>query len=118
MVVDLAILDGGCSMEFVPKDCLHCTILQEVGRRLENGQIDGRGALDHLILVMANILATASTEDADEMMSTVEQDLLEAEVRARQRTVRDSAIALEGRGRRRAARRHLTPESDSGTSRF
>jgi hypothetical protein len=105
-------------MKFGHKSCLHCTILEEVGRRLENGEIDGQGALDDLILVMAEIMATAPIEDAGEMMRTVEQDLSEAEVRARQRIVRDSAIALEGGRRRRIAQRDLTPEHDSGARRL
>ena len=105
-------------MDFDHKDCLHCTILQEIGRRLENGDIDGQHALDGLVLVMAEIIATAPTEDADEIMSTVGQDLSEAEVRARQRIVRDSAIALEGGRRRRIAQRDLTPEHDSGARRL
>jgi len=54
-------------MEFSHKDCLHCAILQEVGRRLENDEIDGKGALDNLALVMADILATAPVETAEEM---------------------------------------------------
>ena len=105
-------------MEFGSKDCLHCTILREVGHRLESGEIDGRHALGDLILVMAEIIATAPIEDADEMMSTVEQDLSEAEVRARQRIVRESAVALKGVRRRGIARRDLAPERDSGARRF
>jgi hypothetical protein len=105
-------------MDFGHKDCLHCTILQVIGRRLENGDIDGQHALDGLVLVMAEIIATAPTEDVDEIMSTVGQDLLEAVVRARQRTVRESAIALKGGRRRRGARRDLTPELVNGTSRL
>jgi hypothetical protein len=105
-------------MEFVHKDCLHCTILQEVGRRLENGQIDGQGALDDLVLVMAEIMAAAPTEDADELMNTVEQDLMDAVARARQRTLRESAAVLSGGRRREIARRVLTPEREGGTGRF
>ena len=97
---------------------MHCTILQDVGRGLENGEIDERGALDDVILVMVEILATAPIEDADEMISAVEQDLSEAEVGARQRNVRDSAIALKGGRRRGIARQDLTPERDSRTRRF
>jgi hypothetical protein len=109
---------GAISMESGRRDCLHCTILQDVGRGLENGEIDERGALDDVILVMVEILATAPIEDADEMMSAVEQDLSESEVRARQRNVRDSAIALKGGRRRGIARQDLTPERDSRTRRF
>ena len=105
-------------MEFGGKDCLHCTILREVGRRLESGEIDGRHALGDLILVMAEIIATAPIEGVDEMMSTVDQDLSEAEVRARQRTVRESAVALKDVRRRGIARRDLAPERDSGARRF
>ena len=78
------------------KECLHCTIIEEVGRRLENGVVSGRGALDSLVLVMADILATASAGDADEMMSAVIQDLSKAEAKARQRAFHESALASRG----------------------
>ena len=82
-------------MEIGVKYCLHCTIIKEVGRRLESGEVSGRGALDNLVLVMADILATASIEEADEMMSAVMQDLSEAEAVARQRTFHESSAACK-----------------------
>jgi hypothetical protein len=86
---------GVVSMEFGHKDCLHCAILQEVGRRLENDEIDGKGALDNLALVMADILATAPAETAEEMKGAIMQNLSETAVRERRRTVGESAIAPE-----------------------
>jgi hypothetical protein len=82
-------------MEFAHKDCLHCAILQEVGRRLENDEIDGKGALDNLVLVMADILAMAPVETAEEMKGAIMQNLSEVVVRERRRTVSESAIAPE-----------------------
>jgi hypothetical protein len=86
---------GVVSMEVSHKDCLHCAILQEVGRRLENDEIDGKGALDNLALVMADILATAPVETAEEMKGAIMQNLSEDAVRERRRTVGESAVAPE-----------------------
>jgi len=80
-------------MEFRHNDCLHCTIIKEVGRRLENGEINGRGALDNLVLVMADILATASIEGAKEMKGAITRSLSEAEAQARHRIDHESAFA-------------------------
>jgi hypothetical protein len=82
-------------MEFRHKDCLHCTIIQEVGCRLENGEISGSGALDNLVLVMADILATASIEGAKEMKGAIMQNLSEAEAQARHRTDHESTFARQ-----------------------
>jgi hypothetical protein len=73
-------------MKFGRRDCLHCTIIRGVGRRLEDGEINGIGALDNLVRVMADVLATASIEKAEEMKGAIMQDLSEAEAHARQRT--------------------------------
>jgi hypothetical protein len=88
-------------MEFRHKDCLHCTIIKEVGRRLENGEISGRGTLDNLVLVMADILATAPIEDAKKMKGAIMQNLSEAEAQARHRIDYEIDFARKGRGRRR-----------------
>jgi hypothetical protein len=64
-------------------ECLHCTIIKEVGRCLESGEVTGKGAVDKLVLVMADILAMASIEQADEMMCTIIEHLSEAEAQAR-----------------------------------
>ena len=82
-------------MEFRHNDCLHCTIIREVGRRLENGEINGRGALDNLVLVMADILATASIEGAKEMKGAIMQNLSEAEAQARHQTDHELAFARQ-----------------------
>jgi hypothetical protein len=82
-------------MEFGHKNCLHCAILREVGRRLENDEIDGKGALDNLVLVMADILAAAPAETAEEMKGAIMQNLSEDAVRERRRTVGESAAAPE-----------------------
>ena len=83
-------------MEFRHNGCLHCTIIKEVGRRLENGEINGRGALDNLVLVMADILATASIEGAKEMKGAITRSLSEAEAQARHRIDHESAFARKG----------------------
>ena len=89
-------------IRFGRRNCLHCMIVKEVGRRLENGEISGRGALNNLVLVMADILATASVEEAKEMISAIIVDLSEAEPQARQRNVHESAFARRrGSGRRK-----------------
>ena len=87
-------------VRFGRRNCLHCVIVKEVGRRLENGEISGWGALNNLVLVMADILATAPIEEAKVMISAIIADLSEAEPRARQRNVHESAFA-----RRRGSRR-------------
>ena len=33
--------------------CLHCDIIEEIGRRLESGTFSGQQALDDLVLVLA-----------------------------------------------------------------
>ncbi len=86
-------------MESWRQGCLHCAIVKEIGRRLESGEISGKAALDKLVLVMADILATASIEEAGEMARAIMQDLPQAEVQARQRTMQVSAFARrQGRG--------------------
>ena len=93
---------------FGEKDCLHCTIVREVGLRLENGEVSGKGALDSLILVMADVLATAPMWEADKMMSTVMQDLSEAEARARRRNLDEPAFARTGAEDERGSTRQVT----------
>src|SRR5260370_11117502 len=83
-------------MEFRHNDCLHCTIIREVGRRLENGEINGKGALDNLVLVMADILATASIEGAKEMKGAIMQYLSEAQAQSLHRLGHESAFARKG----------------------
>ena len=97
-------------MEFRHNDCLHCTIIKEVGRRLENGEISGRGALDNLVLVMADILATASIEEAKEIKSAIMQNLSEAEAQARHRI--DHEIGL--RSQRLRTNEGLTSSMTAG----
>ena len=65
--------------------CLHCSILSEIGRQFEAGQIDGQRALDNLVLVMADILATVPPNRARGMMAGIIQTLPAAEARARER---------------------------------
>ena len=65
--------------------CLHCSILSEIGHQLETGMIDGQRALDNLILVVADILATVPPNRARGMMAGIIQTLPAAEARARER---------------------------------
>lgn len=70
--------------------CLHCSILNEIGRQFEAGQIDGQQALDNLVLVMADILATAPPHRARGMMAGI--SLPVAEARARDRMKREPIL--------------------------
>ena len=67
------------------KRCLHCSILSEIGRQLETGMIDGQQALDDLVLVVADILATVPPDRARGMMVGIVKTLSVAEARARER---------------------------------
>jgi hypothetical protein len=77
--------------------CLHCSILSEIGRQFEAGQIDGQRALDNLVLVIADILATAPPHRARGMVAGIIQSLPAAEARARERMKREP-IPQSGHG--------------------
>ena len=79
-------------MESGHKDCLHCMIVKEVGRRLERGDICGRSAMDKLLQVMADILALTSLEDVEHAAKEMVQDLVDLVEQARQRTLREPAL--------------------------
>ena len=72
--------------------CLHCSILNEIGRQFEAGQIDGQRALDNLVLVIADILATAPPHRARGMVAGIIQSLPAAEARARDRMKREPIL--------------------------
>ena len=72
--------------------CLHCSIGDEIGRQLETGTIDGQRALDNLVLVMADILATAPPNQARGMMAGIIQILPAAEAHARERMKREPTL--------------------------
>jgi hypothetical protein len=78
--------DGGDSvMGRKAKPCLHCSILSEIGHQLETGVIDGQQALDDLVLVVADILATVPPDRARGVMAGIIKTLSAAEARARER---------------------------------
>lgn len=79
-------------MESGHKDCLHCLIVREVGRRLETGDICGQSAMHKLLQVMADILALTSLEDVEHSAKEIVLDLVELVEQARQRTMRDLAL--------------------------
>jgi len=72
--------------------CLHCSILDDIGRQLETGTIDGQRALDNLVRVMADILAAAPPNPARGMMAGIIQILPAAEAHARERMKRETAL--------------------------
>jgi hypothetical protein len=72
--------------------CLQCAIIEEIGRRLEGGTFSGQQALDDLVLVIADVLATAPAGQARELMAGVVQALPSAEARARERMKREPSL--------------------------
>jgi hypothetical protein len=72
--------------------CLHCDIIEEIGRRLEGGTFSGQQALDDLILVLADILATTPADQAQELMAGIVQALPSAEAHARERMKQEPSL--------------------------
>jgi hypothetical protein len=72
--------------------CLHCDIIEEIGRRLESGTFSGQQALDDLVLVLADVLATAPADQAQELMVGIVQALPSAEARARERMKQEPSL--------------------------
>ena len=72
--------------------CLHCDIIEEIGRRLESGTFSGQQALEDLVLVMADVLATAPTDQARELMAGIVRALPSAEARARERMKQEPSL--------------------------
>jgi hypothetical protein len=72
-------------MTFDRDGCLHCCIVKEVGRRLEAGMIDGQTAVDDLVLVIAEVLAAAPPDQAQDVIGAITSALRDAESRSRQR---------------------------------
>jgi hypothetical protein len=89
-------------IRFGRKNCLHCLIVKAIGRRLEYGEISRWGAMNNLVLVMADILATVPIEEAKKITSAIIASLSEAEVKARERHIHEPALARRrGWGRRK-----------------
>jgi hypothetical protein len=72
-------------MDLTREDCLHCSIVGEIGRRLDRGTIDGQQALEALVLVLAELLATAPLDQLEHRMAEVVRALGLAESQARER---------------------------------
>ncbi len=78
-------------MTFEP-GCLHCAVVEEIGRRLEAGAISGQQALDDLVAVMADVLATAPADQASEMLDAIIMELPAAEARSRERMKQEPSL--------------------------
>jgi hypothetical protein len=95
-------------MEFEDQNCLHCLIFKEIGRRLENGQICGKGALEKLAMVMAEIVATAPVDERRELINGISVKLWRAEAEARQRVTHKFSIAPKSSAPRKITSRRAT----------
>ena len=79
-------------MFFDSTECLHCAIVAEIGRRLERGLTTGQQAIDSLVAAVADILATAPADRAQEMLDAVVSELPAAEARSRQSIAKGAAV--------------------------
>src|SRR5438445_12587329 len=83
-------------MVILHNDSMNSMISKECGVLPDNGEINGKGTLDNLVLVMTDILATPSIEGAKEIKGAITRSLSEAEAQARHRIDHESAFARKG----------------------